>query len=52
MLRQMGRTIEQIREDSPCIGTCTLNEENICIGCGRHIDEIIKRGIAEEPLKG
>jgi uncharacterized protein len=52
MYSQLRRTRKQIREDSPCIGTCTLNEDNICIGCGRHIDEIIKRGIAEEPLKG
>ena len=49
MLRQMGRTIEQIREDSPCIGVCTLNEKNICIGCDRHIDEIIERGADDSP---
>ena len=40
MLRQMKRTRKEIREDSPCIGTCTLNENDICIGCNRHIDEI------------
>ena len=40
MLRQMKRTKEEIQEDSPCIGTCTLNENDICIGCNRHIDEI------------
>ena len=44
MLKQMRRTSKEIREDSPCIGTCTLNEDNICIGCNRHIDEIIERG--------
>ena len=50
MLRQMGRTAKQIQEDSPCIGVCTLNEENICIGCNRHIDEIIDMGSdAETP---
>ena len=26
--------------DPPCIGICTLNEEDICIGCGRTMDEI------------
>ena len=40
----MRRTKQQIIEDSPCIGTCTLNENDICIGCHRHIDEIISRG--------
>jgi len=40
MLRQLKRSREGIREDSLCIGTCTLNEEDICIGCWRHIDDI------------
>ena len=44
MLRQLRRTTKDIKNDSPCIGVCTLNEENICIGCNRHIDEIIQRG--------
>ena len=44
MLRQMRRTREQINNDSPCIGVCTLDENDICIGCNRHIDEIITRG--------
>ena len=25
---------------SPCINTCSLNDDMICIGCYRHIDEI------------
>jgi predicted Fe-S protein YdhL (DUF1289 family) len=25
---------------SPCINNCTLNEDDICLGCGRLIDEI------------
>ena len=44
MIRELQRTAEEIEADSPCIGTCTLNEREICIGCGRHIDEIISRG--------
>ena len=47
MLRQMSRTAKEIKEDSPCIGVCTLNEENICIGCNRHIDEIIEKGTSD-----
>jgi|TARA_R110000803_G_C11957163_1_gene318297 predicted Fe-S protein YdhL (DUF1289 family) len=43
----MNRTAKEIKEDSPCIGTCTLNEDNVCIGCGRHIDEITEAGIID-----
>lgn len=25
---------------SPCVGVCALNMAAICLGCGRHIDEI------------
>ena len=26
---------------SPCISNCCLDDEDICLGCFRHIDEII-----------
>jgi uncharacterized protein len=26
---------------SPCISVCKLDRDNVCIGCGRHIDEVI-----------
>ncbi len=29
---------------SPCVQTCTLNIDDICIGCGRTIDEIAAWG--------
>jgi predicted Fe-S protein YdhL (DUF1289 family) len=25
---------------SPCVRICTLNDDKICIGCGRNADEI------------
>ena len=52
MLRQMRRTTEEIKKDSPCIGVCTLNEDDICIGCDRHIGDIIDnyREPAEDTL--
>ncbi len=25
---------------SPCIGICAVNEDNICLGCYRNLDEI------------
>ena len=48
----MNRTIEEIKKDSPCIGVCTLNENDICIGCDRHIGDIIDnyREPAEDTL--
>ena len=27
---------------SPCIASCKLNDEEICLGCKRTIDEIVK----------
>ena len=52
MLKQMNRTIEEIQNDSPCRGVCTLNENDICIGCDRHIGDIIDnyREPAEDTL--
>ena len=26
---------------SPCISNCCLDDEDICLGCFRHIDEIV-----------
>lgn len=26
--------------DSPCIRACTLGEDDVCVGCGRSLDEI------------
>jgi len=37
--------------DSPCIASCKLNSDKICIGCYRHIEEIVdwnKRSDAEQ----
>ena len=48
MYRQLSREPEAIKADSPCIGVCTLNEVSVCIGCNRHIDEIVKAGHAED----
>lgn len=27
---------------SPCVRNCCLDEEDICIGCGRAVDEVIR----------
>ncbi|MER2493845.1 DUF1289 domain-containing protein [Catenovulum sediminis] len=28
--------------ETPCIRNCCLDEKDICIGCGRHVDEIVQ----------
>ena len=37
--------------NSPCIGSCTLNGDKICLGCFRHIDEILQWGKATDTQK-
>lgn len=36
---------------SPCIDICTLDDHSVCIGCGRHIDEIAAWGSAPSPTR-
>jgi len=39
--------------DSPCVACCKLNNDKICTGCYRHIEEIVdwnKRPDAEQML--
>jgi uncharacterized protein len=33
-------SVPLLRVDSPCIKVCTLDAQNVCVGCGRTIDEI------------
>lgn len=28
-------------KDNPCVGNCCLSESDICLGCFRHLDEIL-----------
>ena len=36
---------------SPCVARCGLNEDDYCMGCYRHIDEIVGWGSATEERK-
>ena len=36
---------------SPCVNICKLNPDQICTGCGRHIDEVIAWPSASEDQK-
>jgi len=36
---------------SPCVNVCTLDPASVCVGCGRHVDEIAVWGAASPQLK-
>ncbi|MGI2259857.1 DUF1289 domain-containing protein [Shewanella sp. GXUN23E] len=37
-----------MRVPSPCVARCKLNEQDYCIGCCRHIDEIVSWSAADD----
>ena len=37
--------------ESPCVRNCCLDEKDICMGCGRHLDEITGWRAADEAEK-
>ncbi|MBQ4810096.1 hypothetical protein A7985_06420 [Pseudoalteromonas luteoviolacea] len=37
-------TEKQVNVASPCIRNCCLDDKDICVGCLRHIDEIVGWG--------
>jgi len=36
---------------SPCVRNCCLDERNVCMGCGRSLEEIIAWGTASDSEK-
>ena len=36
---------------SPCVNNCCLDKQDVCLGCGRTVDEIIRWGDASEDEK-
>lgn len=42
-MRGIKRTVQ-----SPCVRNCCLNENDVCLGCFRHLDEIIRWTEAED----
>jgi predicted Fe-S protein YdhL (DUF1289 family) len=36
---------------SPCVRNCCLDEANICMGCGRALEEIVQWGTASDAQK-
>ena len=39
-------TDQPVRVESPCIRKCTLDDDDICVGCFRSLDEICAWGDA------
>ena len=37
----MPQAIENGAVESPCIRHCSLDDKDVCVGCFRHIDEIV-----------
>lgn len=37
--------------ESPCIRKCTLNEQSICVGCGRSLTDITSWSSASESAR-
>ncbi|ABM25356.1 MULTISPECIES: DUF1289 domain-containing protein [Shewanella] len=38
---------------NPCVRNCCLNEQDVCLGCFRHLDEILAwRSMSEEERCG
>ena len=36
---------------SPCVRNCCLDDENVCMGCGRLLEEIVQWGTASDADK-
>jgi len=37
--------------ESPCVRNCCLDKQDVCIGCGRTVEEIIRWGDADDKEK-
>jgi predicted Fe-S protein YdhL (DUF1289 family) len=37
--------------DSPCVRNCCLNDDDICLGCGRSLQEISRWSISDDAGK-
>jgi len=36
---------------SPCVRNCCLDDDNVCLGCGRSLDEIVSWSTADDAEK-
>lgn len=41
---QFGMSVNEVSDEvhSPCIGVCTVDDDGVCMGCERTLDEIAR----------
>ena len=50
-LHESGAGASEIAPASPCVRRCTLDPDDLCVGCGRTLDEILEWAAAPTPRK-
>ncbi|MFW5443589.1 MAG: DUF1289 domain-containing protein [Methylococcaceae bacterium] len=44
----MKNKVDIVTVESPCVRSCCLDEQDICLGCFRSLDEIIQWTLVDE----
>ncbi|HUO67445.1 MAG TPA: DUF1289 domain-containing protein [Gammaproteobacteria bacterium] len=47
----MGASIPTSEVASPCVRRCCLDDDDVCIGCGRALHEIVAWGTADDTTR-
>jgi predicted Fe-S protein YdhL (DUF1289 family) len=47
----MGPSIPTSDVASPCVRSCCLDDDDVCIGCGRALPEIVAWGTADDATR-
>jgi predicted Fe-S protein YdhL (DUF1289 family) len=47
----MSRPFDPPSVESPCVRNCCLDDDNVCIGCGRELAEIVAWSTSSEEDK-
>jgi uncharacterized protein len=47
----MGASIPKNEVASPCVRSCCLDDDDVCIGCGRALHEIVAWGTADDAAR-
>ncbi|XZE56305.1 DUF1289 domain-containing protein [Planctomycetaceae bacterium SH139] len=46
-----NKPAEETPVESPCINVCELSQQQVCIGCGRHVSEVALWGSLSNQVK-
>jgi uncharacterized protein len=47
----MSASIPKNEVASPCVRSCCLDDDDVCIGCGRALQEIVAWGTADDATR-